>query len=159
MDGGVRRRAALIALPVVLGLIGCTEFQAASPAETGTGGETTASEVQGISDLPVPAGATFDVESSIVLGGGDRWTGRLILKLDESDAEAFALYQREMPGFGWQPMMSVRAKSSVLGFVRGDRVATVQIEGRTLGGSTVAVTVAPRHAEGASPAIVTTPIE
>ncbi len=43
--------------------------------------------------------------------------------------------------------MSVQAEVSVLSFTRGDRAATVQIEGRTLGGS-VSVTVAPANRSG-----------
>src|SRR3546814_361718 len=84
----------------------------------------------------------------------DRWTGRIILNVGQSATEAFALYQNQMPNFGWEPVMSVQAKTSVLSFTRDERAATVQIEGRILGGSTVAVTVAPRHsgAAAASPA-------
>lgn len=50
-----------------------------------------------------------------------------------------------MPKFGWQPVMSVQSGVSILMFIRGERAATIQIERRTLRGSTVSITVAPRQ--------------
>ena len=40
------------------------------------------------------------------------------------------------------------SESSVLTFAQAERVATIQIEGHTLSGSTVAITMSPRHASG-----------
>ena len=48
-----------------------------------------------------------------------------------------------MPRFNWQPVAVVRGATSSLTYTRGDRVATVQITGTTLGGSEVEITVAP----------------
>lgn len=98
-----------------------------------------------LTDIPIPANATLDVERSLILGDLDRWTGRIILNVGQAAPQTFALYQSEMSNFGWDPIMSVQAEVSVLSFTRGERAATVQIEGRTLGGSTVSVTVAPRQ--------------
>ena len=55
-----------------------------------------------------------------------------------------------------------QADISVLSFTRGDRAATVQIEKRTLGGSTTTITVAPRQSgpppgTGASAPVQVTP--
>lgn len=101
-----------------------------------------------LTDIPIPQNATLDVERSLILGDLDRWTGRIILNVGQAATKTFALYQSQMPNFGWEPVMSVQAEVSVLSFTRGERAATVQIEDRTLGGSTVAVTVAPRQSGG-----------
>lgn len=98
-----------------------------------------------LTDIPIPPNATLVVERSLILGDLDRWTGRIILNVGQGAPQIFSLYQTEMSNFGWDPIMSVQAEVSVLSFTRGERAATVQIENRTLGGSTVSVTVAPRQ--------------
>jgi hypothetical protein len=103
-----------------------------------------------LTDIPIPQNATLDVERSLILGDLDRWTGRIILNVGQNAPQTFALYQGQMTNFGWEPIMSVQAEVSVLSFTRGQRAATVQIENRTLGGSTVSVTVAPRQSGGSA---------
>lgn len=104
-----------------------------------------------VTDIPIPAGATMDNDRSLILSDRDRWTGRVVMTLGNSANEVTAFYQAQMPNFNWQPMMSVIAETSVLTYLRGDRAATVQVERRTVYGSTVSVTVAPRQSEtGAS---------
>jgi hypothetical protein len=136
----------LVLLCVVTSLIGCA-FDPNLPATPANADAEAASDFQPITDIPIPAGARLDVENSIVLGSLDRWTGRLVLILDQSVSESFAFFQQQMRSFGWQPITRVQAKTSVLTFLRGDRGATILIESRVLGGSTVAVTISLRHPE------------
>ncbi len=142
---------------LMAGLVACTSGpqlkQSAPPS-----GEDTSSSFQPFTDIPVPAGARQDVERSLVLGSLDRWTGRLVLNVEQSARDAFALYHQQMPQFGWQPITTVQADISILTFTRGERVATIQIEGRRLGGATVAITMSPRQT-GPSPAIKVVPLE
>lgn len=98
-----------------------------------------------LTDIPVPPESELDTDRSLILGDLDRWTGRIVLNVGIDATPTFAVYQTQMPNFGWEPIMSVQADISVLSFTRGERAATVQIEGRTLGGSTATITVAPRH--------------
>jgi hypothetical protein len=49
-----------------------------------------------------------------------------------------------MPRFGWFPVTTVRAETSVLTYARGGRIATIQVWGRTLAGSTVSMTISPK---------------
>ncbi|MEW5726276.1 MAG: hypothetical protein AB1918_00480, partial [Pseudomonadota bacterium] len=109
-------------------------------------GDSAPPEFSLVTDIPIPAGAEMDNERSLILSDRDRWTGRVVMKLWKSAAEATAFYQAQMPGFGWEPVMSVTSGISVLSYTRGDRAATVQIEKSQLWGSTVLVTVAPRQA-------------
>ncbi|MGE0254021.1 MAG: hypothetical protein AB7N54_16460 [Alphaproteobacteria bacterium] len=103
-----------------------------------------------VNDIPIPAGATLDVDRSIILGDPDNWTGRLTLRTGLTATQAFSLYQREMPEFGWEPIMSVQAEISAMAYTRGERAATVQIESRSLSGASIAVTVAPRQQAGST---------
>ncbi|MDA0229498.1 MAG: hypothetical protein O3B21_04855 [Proteobacteria bacterium] len=136
----------LIAATAVVALAACDGGPrlAATSAPVTVEGETNAA-FQPITDVPIPDGARLDSERSLVLGGQDNWTGRLVFTIGESSADAFARYHQEMPRFGWRLITSVQAESSVLAFSQGDRVATILIEGRTLSGATVAITMSPRH--------------
>ena len=102
-----------------------------------------------LTDVPIPPDSSLDTDRSLILGDLDRWTGRIVLNVGLDATPTFALYQTQMPNFGWEPIMSVQADISVLSFSRGERAATVQIESRTLGGSTTTITVAPRQSGGA----------
>ena len=125
-------------------LTACNQSEALQPTTSASDGETSQSFAL-LTDIPIPPGADLDVEKSLVLGDLDRWTGRVILDVDQSATKAFGLYQTEMPNFGWSPVMSVQAGVSVLTFTRGERAATIQIENNTIRGSTVSITVAPRQ--------------
>ena len=59
----------------------------------------------------------------------------------------------ELPEFGWREITSIRAAISVLTFARQDRIATIQVQGATLLGSEVSITVSPQgkqHMPGAA---------
>jgi len=96
------------------------------------------------SDIPVPGGAKMDVEHSLVLGDAEAWIGRLVMTTTNSAGSMYDFYFREMPRFNWMPVTSVRAETSVLTYTRGERVATIQIAGRTIGGAKISVTLSPR---------------
>ncbi|MGE5537283.1 MAG: hypothetical protein ACM30I_01595 [Gemmatimonas sp.] len=95
------------------------------------------------SDLPIPASARMNIDRSLILGPKDAWLGRLVFRSSSSAAEAFDFYANGMPRFGWQPVAVVRGSTSAMTYTRGDRVATIQITGTTLGGSEIEITVAP----------------
>ena len=99
---------------------------------------------QPITDIPIPKGSRLDVDRSLVLGGGDYWTGRLVISISDSASDAFARYLQEMPRFGWKHITSVQTDISILAFARDHRIANIQIESRTLGGATVVKVMSPR---------------
>ncbi len=96
------------------------------------------------SDIPLPAGAKMDLQRSLVLGDAEAWIGRLVMTTPDTGGAMYDFYFREMPRFNWIQITSVRAETSVLTYTRSGRVATIQITGRTIGGSLVSVTVSPR---------------
>ena len=106
------------------------------------GGADLHATFQPITDIPIPSGTTLDAQNSLILGGGDQWTGRLVLNINSSHSEAFALYTTQMPQFGWELLSSVQSETSLLTFVRGERATTIEIrEGRSTTGCLVRITM------------------
>lgn len=144
----------LLVLTALFALTACTQGTRLQPTPSGNADGKSGIEQNFslLTDIPIPPDSTLDVDRSLILGDLDRWTGRIVLNVGQDATPTFALYQTQMPNFGWDPIMSVQAGISVLSFTRGERAATVQIESRTLGGSTTTITVAPRQSGGtASP--------
>jgi hypothetical protein len=96
------------------------------------------------SDVPVPTGAKMDLQRSLVLGERDAWIGRLVMTVSANASRTYDFYFSEMPRFSWSPITTVRAGTSILTYSRGSRIATIQISGRTLGGSDISMTVSPK---------------
>jgi hypothetical protein len=92
------------------------------------------------------------MERTMVFGSGDSWFGRLTINTSYSANEIFDFYQKHLPSYGWQEVTSLRSAISVLTYTRQERVATVQIQGHTIRGSEVTVTVSPRGMPQLSPA-------
>jgi hypothetical protein len=142
----------LLMLTALFALAACTQGTKLQPTQSGgaEGKSGIEKNFSLLTDIPIPPDSTLNVERSLILGDLDRWTGRIVLNVGRGATPTFAIYQTQMPNFGWAPIMSVQAEISVLSFTRGERAATVQIEGRTLGGSIATITVAPRQS-GATP--------
>ena len=140
----IRYRRVLVAALAVAALAAsaCT---APEPVGKSSGAGSKAAAVRGISDIPMPRGADPDVEDSLVLGNLEAWTGRLVLTTSLSAEDSFDFYRDQMGAFHWEPITSVQSEISVLTFERADRVATIQIEERTLWGSRVSITMSPRQ--------------
>lgn len=120
------------------------------PTESGIVGEPSFAQ---FSDVPVPAGAKMDLERSLVLGDREAWIGRLVMAVGMNQDRAYDFYFGEMPRFGWQPVTTVRAETSVLTYTRGPRVATVQIQGRAIADTRIWMTISPKGAPVASAGI------
>lgn len=100
---------------------------------------------QPVTDIPIPSGTRINTERSVILGGGDRWYGKMLLVLERPTTQAYAYYQEQMTAFAWEPVTAIQGKVSTITFVRGDRAATVEIGPAGLRGSEVSVTVSPRQ--------------
>jgi len=134
------------ALLVGLALAACGQSAGVSPT---AGTSARAMESEGLarfSDVALPPGAKMDLERTLLLGAQETWIGRLHLDTSQSVNELFEFYRRTMPTFGWTELTVIRAATSILTFVREDRVATVQIGRSGLLGSSVSITVAPKGA-------------
>jgi len=136
--------AAMAAL--ILGLGGCGGG-ALAPSSTDVSNMPAEQGFGQFTDIPVPKGADMDADHSLVLGAREAWVGRLVMHVSEKPATMYDFYARQMPGFGWRPVTSVRGDVSTMTFTRGDRVAIVQLRPRTLWGSEVWLTMSPQHGE------------
>ena len=114
------------------------------PTAPGTTDSISRSSFQPTTDIPIPNGARFDSDASLVLSSKDYWTGRLVLDADQSISQIFAFYQKQMPQLKWEPVASVLSTTSVLTFIRQNRTATVQITPKSWRGSEISITVAIR---------------
>lgn len=161
MISGLRTfRPHAILFAALFALTACTQGTKLQPTSSGNADDKSGIEQNFslLTDIPIPPDSTLDVDRSLILGDLDRWTGRIVLNVGQGATPTFALYQTQMPNFGWDPIMSVQAGISVLSFTRGERAATVQIESRTLGGSITTITVAPRQSGApANPPVQATP--
>lgn len=150
MQNAIRATVISSALALALGACGIVGGgQTASTGNQQKDGSNNATPGPGFtkfSDIPMPANNTIDLERSLILGGDQQWTGRLVINSSSSVADMYEFYRREMPNFGWQEVTTVRAANSVLVYQQGARVATVQIQPNRglLGGATVDMTMAPR---------------
>ncbi|HEY5608407.1 MAG TPA: hypothetical protein VIM38_08730 [Alphaproteobacteria bacterium] len=122
-------------------LSGCSSFTSSS---TSADGATVPAGLSQFTDVPIPAGASFDQSQSLILGSQLEWLGRLVLNTSNTARSLVEFYQNEMKRFGWTEVTVVRGDPSVLTFERGNRVATVQISERMLRGAQVTITMSPR---------------
>ena len=139
-------RHSLMSLAISLVAVACTPPQGPVSSSDGTS-TTTARTAVGFAQFPdiaVPAGAKMDVERSLVLGNRSDWIGRLAMDTVQGTAANYDFFLREMPKYGWQEITTVRSETSVLSYSRNDRIATIKITKKTLGGSQVDITVSPR---------------
>ncbi len=138
------------AISLVVGLIfisACTLPATTIPA---TDNKTLAGDspevTNSYADIPISANDQLSVNESLLLNTGEQWIGRAMLKSKLDPVQAFEYYMANMPNQGWINITTVQSKTSVLTYEKGARVATVQIDRSTLGGSQISVTVSPRDA-------------
>ena len=140
----------LLTLSCCLTLAACANNQplvgaSANAANGAANGTTPASNTLQVSDIAIPAGAKLDTEKSLILGASDKWLGRIVLKTDQPPVQVFNHFYNGMANYGWSVFSAVQAQVSIQTFQRGDRVATIQIEPASMGGSQVSITVTARQ--------------
>lgn len=142
------RAAAVLAF--ALALSACANNQpvvGASNPDKKTGAEVASNSLQ-VSDLAIPPGAKLDTEKSLIMGANDKWLGRIVLRTDLPPVQVYNHFANGMASYGWSPISAVQAQVSILTYQRGDRVALIQIEPSSLGGSAVSITVTSRQMTG-----------
>ncbi|MBT3361820.1 MAG: hypothetical protein HN403_19520 [Rhodospirillales bacterium] len=143
----MRKSAAVLSLALFTGialLSGCAQKVGVSNAVTTGDSGPTVTGFTTFPDMPMAAGGEIDVDKTLIFGAGEGWFGRLVINASNDSGQMFNFYKESLPGFGWQEITSIRAATSVLTYSREERIATIQIEGRTLRGSEVSITVSPR---------------
>jgi len=138
-------------------LSGCTQKVGVGPPPGPNDAGQTVTGFTTFPDLPMAGGGEIDVEKTLIFGAGERWFGRLVINSANDSGEMFDFYRANLPGFGWQEITSVRAAASVLTYSREQRIATIQLQSRTLRGSEISITVSPREIPQ-DPAAAATPM-
>lgn len=146
---GLDRVIRTVVIGALLVVGACSQKMAVTPPASGGTSGSGNGPVEGFTtfpDMPMPVGGEIDVERTLIFGTGDAWFGRMVLNTSHNTGDMFTFYREGLPGFGWKEITSVRAAVSVLTYVREDRVATIQIQARTIRGAEVTITVSPHGA-------------
>jgi len=144
LDANRLKPALLLACALLL--VACAPGQTVTgPTSPDQTAATTPSNALPVSDIPIPAGAKFDAEQSLIMGAQDLWLGRIVIRVDMAPAEAYNHFSKGMAAFGWNVITAVQARISSLTFQRGERIAMVQIESASLSGVLLSITVSPRQ--------------
>jgi len=104
-----------------------------------------------LGDMPLPQGSKISNEQSIILGGGAQWTGRIVISTPQGPTDTFSFFREQFPKAGWTGISSIKAKTSILVFAKGDRTVTLEINESgafSSGGSIVNLTAAPKGGTG-----------
>jgi hypothetical protein len=99
-------------------------------------------------DIPIPLDDVLVVSESLLLNTGEQWIGRAVFRSKLDTTKAFDYFHRNMSTFGWISITSVQSEVAILTFEKGNRVATIQINKRTVSGSDIKITVQPRESTG-----------
>jgi hypothetical protein len=138
------------ALAFAMALSACTQ-NVGVPRSTqnsgGNGGQPAQPAFSQFQDIPVPGGASMNMDRTLVFGAQESWIGRLVLTASFNTANMFDFYKARTPEFGWQEITTVRSATSVMTYTRGERVMTIQIKARTITGTEVDITVSPRRSQ------------
>jgi hypothetical protein len=127
--------------PLYILLGGCVTHQPiATSAQSHEVSQSPSNALQ-ITDISLPGSAKLDAENSLIIGSGDRWFGRVVVKSDETPVQTYNHFFKGMPSLGWRMISAMQSKTSLLSFQRGERIAMVQIETSQLGGSTISISV------------------
>ena len=96
--------------------------------------------------LPLPKDARISPETSLILGEGDNWAGRIELFSNMGGLEASTYFTTEYPKLGWNLVSSAKSKFTILVFASNTRTVTIEIsEGGTFSAkSKIVMTVSPK---------------
>jgi len=136
-------------LPFCILLGGCVTSQPIATSAQHQEVSQSPSNALQITDISLPGSAKLDAENSLIIGSGDRWFGRVVVKSDENPVQTYNHFFKGMPSLGWKLMSAMQSNASLLSFQRGERIAMVQIETSQLGGSTISISVSMQQREPA----------
>jgi hypothetical protein len=97
----------------------------------------------------LPSGASLRMDESLVMGTGENWIGRAVMKVPGDGSDAFTFFTDSYTRQGWRLLTALRGPRSLLVFMKPDRTATIEIvDGGWFGRSVATVTVVPGNATG-----------
>jgi len=127
-------------------LIGCTTFDGRYQKQTKLLIE------YALYDFPFPSTSKIIEKETVILGSGERWSGKVRFLDTKSPAELLKFYAEVVPASGWTMKASTVSAGIFLVFNKDGRVATVEInrlsflQGRSLFSSRkTSITVSVNH--------------
>jgi hypothetical protein len=148
----MRRLSLTLLVPVLLCACSNTSLNTPSAGQApGPGQAAAVSPGQWLGGLPLPAGSAIRTEQSLIMGSGETWVGRVALDVGRDADAAYRFFLDSLPAQGWAVVSAVRGRQSLLVMTRQERTLTIEIAEPVLGGPSVWMTMAPRHAQGPAP--------
>ena len=142
---------ALAAFTLILGACAQSVGITPTPASLHNKGQSGQPSFSQFQDIPIPTGASMNLDRTVILGAPESWTGRLTLDAMHNPAALFDFFKQRIPEFGWQEVTTVRAATSLMTYTSSRRVLNIQIKAKALQGSEVDLTVSPKG-QAAEPA-------
>jgi len=140
----------LLLIGFTITVTGCSQMasvpQNPQPATDGSASaaDPAAAGFTQIPDLPIPPGSTMNIERTFIVGSAESWYGQTMLDAPGGGNVVFDFFKQELPGYSWQELSSVRARTSVLTYTRDNRVLAIQLTEQQLGSTEIMITVSPR---------------
>lgn len=78
-------------------------------------------------DFPFPKTSNIVENETVILGAGERWSGKVRFLDTKTPPELLKFYAEVVPASGWEMKSSTVSSSIFLVFIRDNRVATVEI--------------------------------
>lgn len=138
---------------IIASMTGCTSFEGRYQKETKLLIE------YALYDFPFPSTSKILEKETVILGSGERWSGKVRFLDTKTPAELLKFYAEVVPAAGWTMKASTVSAGIFLVFNKDGRVATVEINRLTffeganfLAQRNASVTVSVNHAGHITPA-------
>ena len=143
----------LVLSMIILNLFACTQLKkfpsrntvestSNKPKKFGPSKKTKTPSYRQFSDIPFPAGASINADKTTVVGSTP-WYGQLVLESAARPDLLFDFYDTKVESYRWQKIASVRSETSILTFLKNNRVLSISIKEKHLRGSNVLITASP----------------
>ena len=87
----------------------------------------------------------MNIERTFIVGSGDSWYGQTMIETSSGANATFDFYKQKLTEYDWTEVSSVRAQTSILTYMRSNRVLSIQISQTRLGKAEIMITVSPRE--------------
>jgi hypothetical protein len=95
------------------------------------------------SDIPIPEKANMILDHTSIYGRADEWVGKITYTVPYGVSGVYDFYISEMPRFGWDEITSIRGSAAAMTYIKGRRVAMIQINATSLDGTVVVFNMSP----------------
>ena len=80
-----------------------------------------------LSDFPIPQQSEISEDQTVILGAGNKWSGKVTFFVGMTPQELVKFYNESTPQAGWEMTTSTISEGVILSFQKENRFATVEI--------------------------------